>query len=174
MNVCPLLAEHLDNGPAAYSLRLCVFDVVHPRSQEALVRRNDAVFHKLRGQPSVVPTNTHYRDIDVGKNVSGSALQDDRRHQHNHQRGYDERVRPRERNPDDPHASTLDVPGNFTASDFASGAQTNCLPGIRVDWMPHCSNALHWFCNLWAGEDSSGVCSMAERVYSVSEAFRNL
>jgi hypothetical protein len=69
-----------------------VLDVIDSGSQSSFVCTGDAAFGLLGVQPGVLPRNGDYGDVDVGKDVSGRALDYHRAHQENQQRQYDKGV----------------------------------------------------------------------------------
>src|ERR1019366_2135968 len=107
MDVCPRLEERLDDRAATHRLRLDVLDVVHHSGHESLVARDDPSFHLWGGKPGVVPTYADHRNVDIGENVGGRALQHDRGHQNDDQCGHNKCVRPVQCDTYDPHGLSL-------------------------------------------------------------------
>ena len=70
-------------------------------------KRDDPVFHLLRGEAGIVPGDADDRNVNVRENVGGRALQHDRSNQQDDQRGHDERIGAVERDSYNPHASGL-------------------------------------------------------------------
>jgi len=102
-NIGVRLEENLDDRDAVQRLRLDVLDVVDQSGQTALVLRGDAVAHFLGGQPSVVPDDADHRNIDFRKDVRGHPQKNQWRRKEDQQRHDQERIRPPQRNLNDPH-----------------------------------------------------------------------
>jgi hypothetical protein len=108
-DVGPRLEEDLDDGAAVDGLRFDVLDIVHRGGERPFINGGDALFHFLGAETDVVESRGDYRDIDVGKDIGGSAENDDRGQNQNQQRQYNKRVRPRQRKSDNPHPRSLSI-----------------------------------------------------------------
>ena len=107
------LKENLDHGDAGKRLRLDVLDVVDGGRHGALVPGHDAVGHFRGGEAAVIPDRADDGDVDGRKDVGRRALDDDRRHEEDHDRQHDERVGAAQRESDDPHGASAS--GEWTA-----------------------------------------------------------
>ena len=106
-DVGALLEEDLDDAVAVERLRLDVLDVCNLRGQVAFVEVDDAAGHVVRQQPGIGPDDTDHRNVDIGKDVGGSPQRRQRAEDGNEKGEYDKRIRPPERDLNDPHGSSL-------------------------------------------------------------------
>src|SRR5216684_2496731 len=65
--------KHFDDSHAVQRLRFYVLNVIYDRGQVAFLKNDDSTRHVLRRQPREIPNDAHYGDVDVRKNVCGSA-----------------------------------------------------------------------------------------------------
>ena len=82
------LKEDLDDAEAVHRLRLNVLDVVDGDGRDALGVADDAVRHLLRREAGEVPQHADDGNVDVGKDVDGSA-DDGQGHQQDDDQGHD-------------------------------------------------------------------------------------
>ena len=109
--------QSLARAPAQRSLvgdRLTVdgggldaLDIVHRGGEDALVGCGDAALQLFCVQPAVLPGHGDHRDIDGGKDVGRCTGNDDGADDQDQEREDDERIRPVQRNPDNPHKGTI-------------------------------------------------------------------
>ena len=78
LDFCRGLEEDFDDGNPVQRLRLNVLDIVNRRGKRALRLADDPIAHLLRVQPTVIPDDADDGNINVGENVSGRAVDDDR------------------------------------------------------------------------------------------------
>ena len=100
------LQKDLDHRNTVVAGRFGVLHVVNQRRQRLLVRRRQPAFDLFCVQTRVLPRNCHDRDVDVREDVRRCAQNHDGTQQQNQQRQHDERVRPVQRNLDDPHRAS--------------------------------------------------------------------
>ncbi len=97
------MEENLDDAAAVHRLRFGVLHIVDGGGEVALELRGDALFHLLRAESGVIPQHGDDGNVDVRENVGGGSQNHQRADQQNQQRKHNERVRPVERDSDDPH-----------------------------------------------------------------------
>ena len=96
------LEEDLDHAVAGQRLRFKVLDVVDLRGERAFVVVDDAAGHVLRRQAGVSPHDADHRNVDIGKDVGRSPDRRQRAEDQDDDGQDDERVRPLQRDADDP------------------------------------------------------------------------
>ena len=117
LNVGLRTEEDLDHAHAVHRLRFDVLDVVDRNRNAAFGVGDDAVGHLAGREPGEIPHHADNWNVDVGKDVDGSAQNDDRRQDEEHQRHHDEGIRAPERKCNNPHRSKptpIGEPGRVT------------------------------------------------------------
>src|SRR5262249_10486808 len=103
LDLGPRLEVDADHADAEQRLTLDMLDVVDSGGEHALVDEHDARFNLVGGHAGVVPDHGDDRNVELGEDVGGGAVDADAADHGDEQRHHDERVSASQRQLNDPH-----------------------------------------------------------------------